>query len=886
MMEARLVEMEDPDAPGSGHDAATTEEPFPGFLDDVPNQAGMLDSLDDGLAEPFFPPQQWLGTPPTEEELKSAEHRLRLFDDFLYHGEIRDFIKGQLSFERISSSLGTEDLDSLIPPCLEVLEFANPCIRSDTLLCLMYISLGCSLCCDLHSFLVVSAMQTHAGILSRHGSLSMFVRALDSLLCPDVDVSEDVMVERAREMRLILNCIYLQLLFTEEDADLALSLELGQGSLGSSLVSLLFEALKLCSDTNKHAIPIKKVILLLLLVLQKLLNVPDEMIMPTVGIDASDVQSELQAPLKLPRIKEFQAFTGLHIHEQSLLRKYWRCGRPAAIAEGLQIIHRYKDEFIANYPFHPSEVRFMQKMDFMQASYSRYKQLHGSGKDALSRQRVGQTAESHGRWRAEEWAQRLSSDVHVNDVESSTGAGDDQSMTDFSEESGSEMGSVGSESTQASTASTVDTILENGAQRADDAVTPDQQTNTVQGTDTEPVAQDGKTLRDKNLDATKTFHRLYFAIRQKLAQAMVLLLRLLLTSCSNVENYPGVVDMARERQAAHALYNAEDMTSTERAIMPLFDKTLPSESVEALRDREIMASAVSGVILILLKRARKASVEPFSSLAQLITDSNGALVVLKFLNQDLSAALETPKVPPVLACLRTRASSTTHPSWLACATLRLVEVLYLLCKDSPERVRRYLVHYKAPLILKRLHKIESPQVQKLVLKLLKKQVRYLPRKWKQANMKSISAMYTLIRMSPLDDWLLNEQIGDTATEGPSQQDIRSSNVAYNSTLMASGPQPGLHSSTSSPQLLLRVMQDDVASTGVLPAMPLGPSQASMGRQDPAERGAAVASEVRSRQATPGGASKGTTACARKERRGYASAFPEFAPAYYQRTAQT
>ena len=34
-------------------------------------------------------------------------------------------------------------------------------------------------------------------------------------------------------------------------------------------------------------------------------------------------------------------------------------------------------------------------------------------------------------------------------------------------------------------------------------------------------------------------------------------------------------------------------------------------------------------------------------------------------------------------------------SWPACATMRLVEVLYLLCKDSPERVRKYLIHYKA-----------------------------------------------------------------------------------------------------------------------------------------------------------------------------------------------
>merc|ERR1712151_354342 len=148
--------------------------------------------------------------------------------------------------------------------------------------------------------------------------------------------------------------------------------------------------------------------------------------------------------------------------------------------------------------------------------------------------------------------------------------------------------------------------------------------------------------------------------------------------------------------------------------------------------------------------------------------------------------MEPRSSPPVLLCLRARHQRDVPqggvpwiPSWTACATLRLVEALYLLCKDSPERVRKYLIHYKAPFILKRLHRIENQQVQSLVLKLLKKQVRYLPRKWKQANMKAISAIYSLVQMPPLEDWLLNEALGEPSTEGPSQADIRASNVVYN-----------------------------------------------------------------------------------------------------------
>jgi len=279
----------------------------------------------------------------------------------------------------------------------------------------------------------------------------------------------------------------------------------------------------------------------------------------------------------------------------------------------------------------------------------------------------------------------------------------------------------------------------------------------------------GSDVRDTSPDAA--FQRLYSAICPRLTETVMLLLRLLLSSCSNVESYPGVVDMTRERLVA-------GLEAPPTATADQF----PGEAAEAQRQREIMASAVSGVLLILLKQARRSMSEQFSSLAQLITDSNGVLVVLKFLNQDLTAAMEQTGHAPVLRGLELPGLEAP-PSWLAVATLRLVGVLYLLCKDSPERVRKYLIHYKAPFILKRLLRIENDRLQRLVLKLLKRQVRYLPRKWKQANMKTVSAMYTSVPMAPLEDWLLNEPFGDVGTEGPTQAEIRSANVIYNASLL-------------------------------------------------------------------------------------------------------
>eukprot|EP00435_Cladocopium_sp_Y103_P046441 s1868_g13.t1 len=257
------------------------------------------------------------------------------------------------------------------------------------------------------------------------------------------------------------------------------------------------------------------------------------------------------------------------------------------------------------------------------------------------------------------------------------------------------------------------------------------------------------TGRPEGENLAAIWQRLYGSMFPRLTELVVLLLRLLLTSCSNVDTYSGIVDFARERKVAdHTEAASND----------------PMAEVEAQRHREILASAVAGVILILLKSARRYSSEDFAFLSQLVAESNGALVVLKYLNQDMST--EQP-IPPVLPCLQTAVAAGKRLPlsacfWQACGTLRLVEVLYLVCRDCPERVRKYLIHYRAPFILKRLNRVESPRAQRLVLKLLKKQARHARAeccaagKWRQANMKALSAIYLQVTMSPLEDWLLND----------------------------------------------------------------------------------------------------------------------------------
>jgi len=199
-----------------------------------------------------------------------------------------------------------------------------------------------------------------------------------------------------------------------------------------------------------------------------------------------------------------------------------------------------------------------------------------------------------------------------------------------------------------------------------------------------------------------------------------------------------------------------------------------AEESEALRHQEILSTTCAGLLLILLKAPRRYAPEHFAFLTQVAADANGALVILKYLNQE-NGRWNDPKsilpVPPVLPCLRAAMDAGQELPialcfWQACGTLRVLEILYLIAKDCPHLIKNYLVNYRSTWIFKRLNRVESPRAQRLMLKMAKKQVRHLPRKWRHANMKVVSALYLQLTMSPLEDWLLNEPMLEHSMEGP------------------------------------------------------------------------------------------------------------------------
>ena len=80
--------------------------------------------------------------------------------------------------------------------------------------------------------------------------------------------------------------------------------------------------------------------------------------------------------------------------------------------------------------------------------------------------------------------------------------------------------------------------------------------------------------------------------------------------------------------------------------------------------------------------------------------------------------------------------------------------MYQTCKNQKERIKANLVHYKATLIMRKLHsKFTSQAIQDYTAKIIRMQIRYLNRNWRKTNMKIVSIPYQLTQKPNEDDWL-------------------------------------------------------------------------------------------------------------------------------------
>ncbi|KAG8762882.1 Factor arrest protein 11 [Ceratobasidium sp. 423] len=230
------------------------------------------------------------------------------------------------------------------------------------------------------------------------------------------------------------------------------------------------------------------------------------------------------------------------------------------------------------------------------------------------------------------------------------------------------------------------------------------------------------------------------------------------------------------------------------------------EEIDVMRHREITSKAVSAILMLTLKWFKASHIMKFHHLGQLLLDSNCILLVLKmfgmqevsnvivakneipglnffrfchlnFSRTPHSDRLEEPAAPPPR--IEDDVELITDFSWRNFfANINFVKIVQKLSKRRSHRIW-LLVQYKSSAILKRILKVSHPILQLHVLKLLKSQVPYCGRKWRQSNMKVITLIYLHCRPDLRDEWLSGTEVDDVVDAMVQEQALRTLVKFYN-----------------------------------------------------------------------------------------------------------
>ncbi|OJJ43836.1 hypothetical protein ASPZODRAFT_169125 [Penicilliopsis zonata CBS 506.65] len=104
-----------------------------------------------------------------------------------------------------------------------------------------------------------------------------------------------------------------------------------------------------------------------------------------------------------------------------------------------------------------------------------------------------------------------------------------------------------------------------------------------------------------------------------------------------------------------------------------------------------------------------------------------------------------------------------------------INYLHIMQKITRDKAHRclLLVQYKSSAILRKGLKIPDPHLRFYTLKLFKSQVPYCGRKWRQSNMRVITAIYLYCRPELRDDWLAGSDVDAEVEEAlPLEQALR------------------------------------------------------------------------------------------------------------------
>lgn len=107
------------------------------------------------------------------------------------------------------------------------------------------------------------------------------------------------------------------------------------------------------------------------------------------------------------------------------------------------------------------------------------------------------------------------------------------------------------------------------------------------------------------------------------------------------------------------------------------------------------------------------------------------------------------------------------------ALINYLRIMQKICKNKAHR-NLLLVQYKSSNIIRRSLKIPQNELRLYTLKLFKNQVPYCGRKWRQSNMRVITAVYLHCRPELRDEWLAGSDVDAEVEEAlPLEQALRS-----------------------------------------------------------------------------------------------------------------
>ncbi|KAJ6627555.1 hypothetical protein B0H10DRAFT_2161191 [Mycena sp. CBHHK59/15] len=245
-----------------------------------------------------------------------------------------------------------------------------------------------------------------------------------------------------------------------------------------------------------------------------------------------------------------------------------------------------------------------------------------------------------------------------------------------------------------------------------------------------------------------------------------------------------------------------------------------SDEIDVTRHREITSKAVSAILLLVLKWFKVSHIMKFHHLGQHLLDTNCLLLILKMFSlQDLAAIvvskadspdnnffrycmLRFAKNPQPLLPTDSAARPSRHTvvktrilpngekheeevdmvtefSWRNFfSTINFAKIMQKLSKNRSHRIWM-LIQYKSSPVLKRALKVQHPMFQLHILKLIKSQVPFCGRKWRQTNMKVITSIYLNCRPDLRDEWLTGTEVDDASDAQAQEHALRHLVKFYN-----------------------------------------------------------------------------------------------------------